>query len=136
MQKPVKLTPIQGLTLWLVYSFGGLVPGMVMAYGTACYLYQVDFSIVRPLIIAAVCVIATLACWITLPANRPHIGGLVLRVSMVWALMIASIILHHRLDVHRRMTIQEVGILGIATVLFSTGAFVSRRTSFGKRWFA
>jgi hypothetical protein len=135
MQMPEKLTLIHGLTLWLVYSFGGLFLGIAMAYGTVSYVYQVDFSIARPLICAAVSVIAAVACWIAFPANRPHIGGLVLRVSMVWALMITSIILHRWIDVHKRLTPQEVSILGTAAVMFSTGVFISRRTSLGKKWF-
>jgi len=53
---------------------------------------------------------------------------------MMWALGIASIILHHRLDTHVRLMTQEIAILGTAAVLFLAGALVGRGTSWGKRW--
>jgi hypothetical protein len=133
MSKPLKLTPIQGVTLVLVYSFGTVFLGTALAIGSSHFLYQAYFRLGRPLIGAATCAIAMLVCWITMPTNRPRFGALVLRVAMMWALVIGSIILHHRL-VYERLATQEVAILGTAAALFLTGVFISRRTSWGKRW--
>ena len=134
MDGAVKPTLTQGFTLALVYALGSVFMGIALAFATFHFLYPGSVGLGMPLVLATACLLAMLACWITMPLNRPHFGALTLRVVMIWSLGIAGAILRRRLSSHEHLAPHEAAVLVVAVILFLTGVLISRGSSWGKRW--
>ena len=81
----------------------------------------------RPALAAAVCLATIAVCWGTMPANRPRVGALVLRVAMVASLVVGAFVARRILFGSGRALRGEVSTLLIATVVFAVGLYIARR---------
>jgi hypothetical protein len=77
------LSLAKGVVLVLAYPLASLVVGMALGFATVHALYPGVAGWRGPAVSSAVGVGLIAIGWFTLPANRPHIGALLLRIAMV-----------------------------------------------------
>jgi hypothetical protein len=73
-------------------------------------------------------------CWFAIPAHRPNIGALILRVAMVALLPIGVFAARQLVSARGSAVGREAVILTLATAAFGIALWVARRTRWGQKW--
>ena len=119
--------------LVVVYGGASTILGLSLGFAALHALYPEVVGWRRPMAVAVVCVAALAVCWATMPANRPHVGAMILRVAMIGSLFVGALMakgLMFGSDARGR----EVLVLIITAVAFAIGLGVTRGTRWGRKW--
>ena len=133
-QKGKGLSFSQGLFLVIGYHFASLTLGLAVALAAMKALYPGIAERGHPAIVAALSVAAMTACWLTMPANRPHMGALTSRVVMLASLVVGAAVARRLLFGRGPALGGEVFVLIISAIAFGTGLCVARGTRWGRKW--
>jgi hypothetical protein len=120
----------RGLCLAFGYGVGSSVLGLAIGFATILALYRGVVEWRRPAVAAVLSLAVMAVCWLTMPANRPHMGILILRVAMVALLAVGVFVARHVLLGPRPARGGEIFVLIITTAAFATGVWLDRRA----RW--
>ena len=123
----------RGLFLVLVYGGASTFLGLSVGFAALHALYPEVVGWRRPVTVAAMCVAALAVCWATMPANRPHVGALILRVAMIGSFF-GGAIMAKGLLFGSGARGREVLVLITAAVVFAIGLGVARGTRWGRKW--
>ncbi len=124
----------RGLFLVLVYGGASTFLGLSVGFAALHALYPEVVGWRRPVTVAAMCVAALAVCWATMPANRPHVGALILRVAMIGSFFVGVFMAKGLMFGSGRARGREVLVLSIAAVVFAIGLGVARGTRWGRKW--
>ena len=124
----------RSLFLLFGYLLASCILGLVIGFATVHALYPGVAVWPGLAVVAALSVAVIGVCWLTMPANRPHVGALVLRVAMA-ALLPVGIVAVRRLILNRGPASgREVLILAITAAAFGMGLWMARGTRWGRKW--
>ena len=80
--------------------------------------------------VAGLSLAVIVVCWLTMPANRPHVGVLILRVEMVVCLAVGVFVARRLLFGRNPVVGGDVFILIVTAAGFVIGLCIAR----GRRW--
>ena len=128
-----KMSLSRAVALLLLYSLAPLLLGSALAGATIFYAYPGLGDLSRPLIVAMVLLILMLAGWFSISEHRPRPEVIAVQIAMWWSLITgASIIRAHLQETLRPW---EITMLIICISSFAGGAWLTRRSNWGKKWF-
>ena len=88
----------------------------------------------EPAVIAGLSLAVIVVCWLTMPANRPHVGALILRVEMVASLAVGVFVARRLLFGRSPVLGGEVFTLIVTAAGFVIGLCIARGTHWGRKW--
>jgi len=124
----------RGLFLAFGYFIGSSVLGLAIGFATILALYRGVVEWRRPAVAAALSLAVIALCWLTMPANRPHMGMLILRVTMVALLAVGAFVGRHVLLGPGPVRGDEIFVLIITIAAFAIGVWLDRGTRWRRRW--
>jgi len=125
---------VRGSLATVVYGLASGLLALFLAFQTHRLLLPRPAPTLRLAMDALACVIVMFVCWFKMPANRPHLGALVLRVAIIWSLAIIALVMHFRSMLHGDFTFAEIFLMGSAATILFLGIVITFRTSWGKQW--
>jgi len=125
-----------GRGLFLVFGYGitSSILGLAVAVATIHALYPGVAEWRRPAVIAGLSLAVIVVCWLTMPANRPHVGALIPRVEMVASLAVGVFVARRLLFGRSPVLGGEVFTLIVAAAGFVIGLCIARGTHWGRKW--
>src|SRR5437879_11510644 len=122
------------LFLLFGYVVASCILELASGFATLRALYPVVAAWRGAAVVAVLSVAVIGVCWLTMPANRPHVGALILRVAMV-ALLPVGIVAARRLILsHGPAPGRDVFILTITVAAFGIGLWIARGSRWGRKW--
>jgi len=128
------LSVARGVALLFGYLVASIVLGLAAGFATVHALYPAVASWRGPAVTGALSLAVITVCWFAMPANRPNIGALSLRVAMVALLLIGVFAARQLLLAGGAAFGKEVAILALTTAAFGVALWVARRTRWGRKW--
>ncbi len=118
----------KGLFLLSGYVIGSTVLGLAIAFATimALYRYRGMVEWRRAVVAATLSLVLMTLCWLTMPANRPPLGQLILRVAMVALLAVGAFVARHVLFGPGPVRSDEILVLFITTAAFAISVWLDR----------
>src|SRR5262245_25272484 len=116
----------RGICLVVGYGITSATLGLAIAAASIYALYPAVAHWRGPLVGAALSLIVMGVCWMTMPANRPHVGVLILRVEMVAALAVGAFVARRLLFGRHPVLAGEVFVLVIAIAGLVIGLAIAR----------
>jgi hypothetical protein len=123
----------RGFPLVLGYTITSSILCLAVAVAAIHSLYPAVAEWRRPAVVAGLS-LAVMVCWLTMPANRPHIGVLILRVEMVASLAVGVFVARRLLFGRSPVLGGEVFILIVTAAGFVIGLCIARGTRWGRKW--
>ena len=128
------LSLARGLFLVFGYVIASSILGLAVAVATIHALYPGVAEWRRPAVVAGLSLAVIGVCWLTMPANRPHVGVLILRVEMVVCLAVGAFVARRLLLGRSPVLGGDVFILIVTAAGFVIGLGIARGTSWGRKW--
>lgn len=128
------LSLARGLFLVFGYGITSSILGLAVAVATIHALYPGVAEWRRPAVIAGLSLAVIVACWWAMPANRPHVGALILRVEMVASLAVGVFVARRLLFGRTPVLGGEVFTLIVTAAGFVIGLCIARWTHWGRKW--
>lgn len=124
----------RGIALFVCYSLAPLLMGFALAGATLFYAYPGRGDLSRPLIVAIVLLILILAGWFAISEHRPRPEAITVQIAMSWSLFTGGSIVRAHLH-GEAMRPWEITTVIICIASFAGGAWLVRRSKWGKKWF-
>jgi|GEM_PF-4506395 hypothetical protein len=128
------LSLARGLFLVFGYVIASSILGLAVAVATIHALYPGVAEWRRPAVVAGLSLAVIVVCWLTMPANRPHVGVLILRVEMVVCLAVGVFVAGRLLFGRSPVVGGDVFILIVTAAGFVIGLCIAGGTRWGRKW--
>jgi hypothetical protein len=129
------LSLARGLFLFFGYVIASSILGLAVAVATIHALYPGVAEWRRPAVVAGLSLAVIVVCWLTMPANRPHVGVLILRVEMVVCLVVGAFVARRLLFGRSPVLGGDMFILIVTAAGFVIGLGIARGTRWGREGF-